>query len=251
MPASGASSTAIRLAEPGEIICRASSATGRRMGLMCSEQIRSRRFGPGLPVAENRLRRMRTAEAAVVVSHPTPASATIRAIRKHLPMRSRPVRSSATVVLPMPPLVNRSRAPASVTLIGTAPDSELLVGIDGTGSLKWRETDPETQRATNSNVFNMVKDFESPHLYLVGPNTLGTDVRIISARALALIHAQLRENPNLAISLVGHSRGGSTGARLDVSPIACVRLLGCRTGRWPVEPSHLPGPPSASARRWV
>jgi hypothetical protein len=83
------------------------------------------------------------------------------------------------VVLPMPPLVNRSRVPVSVTLIGTAPDSELLVGIDGTSSKKWRETDPETQRATNSNVFNMVKDFEGPHLYLVGPTTLGTDVRII------------------------------------------------------------------------
>jgi pimeloyl-ACP methyl ester carboxylesterase len=84
----------------------------------------------------------------------------------------------------------------------------LLVGIDGTSSKKWRETDPETQRATNSNVFNMAKDFEGPHLYLDGPNTLGTDVRIISARALAFIHAQLRENPNLAINLVGHSRGG-------------------------------------------
>jgi hypothetical protein len=127
----------------------------------------------------------------------------------------------------------------------------LLVGIDGTSSKKWRETDPETQRATNSNVFNMVKDFEGPHLYLVGPNTLGTDVRIISARALAFIHAQLRENPNLAINLVGHSRGGSTGARLDVSPIACERLLGWRTGRWPVAPGQRPGLPSERVGRWV
>jgi RHS repeat-associated protein len=86
------------------------------------------------------------------------------------------------------------------------PNSGLLVGIDGTGSANWKTI--VDGRSPNSNVFNLVHDFKGRSLYLNGPNTLGTNVGRISARALEFIHALLLENPNLVVNLVGHSRGG-------------------------------------------
>ena len=120
---------------------------------------------------------------------------------------------------------------SSVDFIGL-----LLVGVDGTGSAKWRP-----KNGIGSHVYNFVNDYSKNNLdgakYFDGPasTVTGSDWRSIRDNALGYICASLKSNPKQPVFLIGYSRGGFIATEIARS----LRDNGCPCVDGPIKVNFL------------